>query len=149
MPRTTKDDSTVPMLHHHRHSRSEVTLNLDLDLDLEEQMPDDLKNISATAEPYHSRNGSYASSWSSCDTISASPSKKSHRPSTHHLLTWLRWGVVVGLQSILIFLLCRRTGHDTGGRGGGGEMDVVLKDRAAVETGDDINGLYRTCKLAF
>lgn len=129
------------MLHNHHHSRSEESL----DLDLEEQMPDAIKSGSA-AEPYHSRNDSYASSWS-CDTISPSPSKKSRRPSTHSLLTWLRWAVVVGLQTILIFLLCRSPSH--GGRGGGvgGEMDAVLIGKTPIETGDDINGLYKTCKL--
>lgn len=124
MPRTRKDESTVPMLSKHRLASTES-------LDIEEQTSN-LEKETVT-EPYHMRNDSCASSWS-CDTVS--PSRKP-RLSTQ-LLMWLRWGVVVGLQSLIIFLLCRR--HEVGG-----EMDDVLKGKV-VETGDDINGLYRTCK---
>ncbi|KAL7931199.1 hypothetical protein V8C35DRAFT_310655 [Trichoderma chlorosporum] len=54
--------------------------------------------------------------------------------------TWLRWGVVVGLQTILILLLCLKSGSTTSPRNNlpgaaGGQF---------VETGGDINGLYKT-----
>lgn len=56
---------------------------------------------------------------------------------------WLRWGVVIGLQAIIILLLSARYGETK-------EAEVSLPDLAAgdrsVETGGDINGLYKTRK---
>lgn len=57
--------------------------------------------------------------------------------------TWLRWGVIIGLQTILILLLSVNHGQnkntwDT-------EEDSTASD-TTVETGSDINGLYKTCK---
>lgn len=51
------------------------------------------------------------------------------------LSSWLRWGTVVGLQTLLVALLLLRTGNEG------------LKDSRVVETGSDINGLYQTCDL--
>ena len=56
-------------------------------------------------------------------------------------LTWLRWGVVVLLQGAILLLLWRQNvSSDLVG-----ESDAVLKGRV-VETGGDINGLYKTCE---
>ncbi|KAK1238444.1 hypothetical protein MKX07_006590 [Trichoderma sp. CBMAI-0711] len=55
--------------------------------------------------------------------------------------TWLRWGTVVGLQMIMILLLCLKQSGSTNpinsliGVAAGGQF---------VETGGDINGLYKT-----
>jgi hypothetical protein len=46
--------------------------------------------------------------------------------------TWIRWSVVVGLQTIILALLLLRTGSST------------PKSAKVVETGSDINGLYQT-----
>jgi hypothetical protein len=50
---------------------------------------------------------------------------------------WIRWGIVVALQAVIIVLLSWP--HITGR----GETDAVLKGKF-VETGGDINGLYKT-----
>jgi len=55
---------------------------------------------------------------------------------------WLRWSVVVFLQAIIIaVLLLPRLVNK-------GEIDPVLKGKV-VETGDDINGLYKTGKTRY
>ena len=60
-----------------------------------------------------------------------SQSKSSSRVEAY--LTWLRWGIVIVLQMAMLTVLLLRT--STG--------DCPLE----VETGGDINGLYRTCKF--
>ncbi|KAL9080198.1 MAG: hypothetical protein Q9157_000981 [Trypethelium eluteriae] len=47
------------------------------------------------------------------------------------LLNWLRWGIVVALQAIIITLLCVRP-------------KAEMRDLLDTETGADINGLYPT-----
>ena len=54
-------------------------------------------------------------------------------------MAWTCWGVVVFLQSIIIFLLWRQPVRGEMP----GESDDVLKGKT-IETGDDINGLYKT-----
>jgi hypothetical protein len=125
MPCTITDESTIPMLGNH-------SLEDYNGLDIEEHSTD--VNKGSEAKLYHNRQDSYTSWWSS-ETIT--PSRKS-RPSMN-LLMWLRWAVLVGLQSIIIFLLCQRPSTE-------GEMDATLKGKV-VETGDDINELYKTCEL--
>ena len=78
------------------------------------------------------RQDSYSSSWSS-DTIT--PSRKSR--SSANFLIWLRWGIVVSLQTMIVFMLWWRQVITL-------ETDTVLKNKV-VETGGDINGLYKTC----
>jgi hypothetical protein len=56
--------------------------------------------------------------------------------------TWLRWGIVVGLQIIIALLLWRPTGLVER------EFQSVLKGKH-VETGGDINGLYQTRTPSF
>jgi hypothetical protein len=50
-------------------------------------------------------------------------------------MTWLRWGIVIFLQTGIVALLLLRTGN--------GESTPSK----VVETGSDINGLYQTCEL--
>ncbi|KAJ9495636.1 hypothetical protein H2202_008924 [Exophiala xenobiotica] len=136
----TKDESTFPMLGSHR-SEGEYD-----DVDIEEQHASDLlsskpsstpglyeKSALALASRNRDRQDSYSSSWSA-DTITTPSSRKSRR-SFAPFLTWIRWGVAVGLQSIIIFLLlCQRK-----------DTDAVLGVKGeVVETGGDINGLYKT-----
>jgi hypothetical protein len=67
------------------------------------------------------------------ETLSSSTSWR--RPRTAEiLLIWLRWGAIAGLQLAIIGLLLLRTGRR--------ESNATSK---VVETGDDINGLYKTC----
>ncbi|KAL9097845.1 MAG: hypothetical protein Q9165_000171 [Trypethelium subeluteriae] len=47
------------------------------------------------------------------------------------LLNWLRWGIIVALQGIIITLLCVRP-------------KAEMRDLLDTETGGDINGLYPT-----
>lgn len=84
------------------------------------------------------------------DTYSSTTSLSSSRKRHHYMKgqgwvfwMWLRWGVVVGLQTIIVLLLWLRPEvvHDR-------ETQAVLKGKS-VETGDDINGLYRTCAPLF
>lgn len=50
---------------------------------------------------------------------------------------WIRWGIIIVLQAVIIVLLSWP--HTVGQR----EKDVVLKGKF-IETGSDINGLYKT-----
>lgn len=55
-----------------------------------------------------------------------------------NLLTWLRWSFVVILQFIILLLLARPSPAT--------DNNCVLSgSEGPVETGDDINGLYKTC----
>lgn len=54
---------------------------------------------------------------------------------------WLRWGVVVGLQTILILLLCLKQSGNAGSRN---NLQGLAAGGQFVETGGDINGLYKT-----
>jgi hypothetical protein len=60
-----------------------------------------------------------------------SPSKPIPRAELY--LTWLRWAIVIVLQMVILVVLLVRKPD------GNCPLDV--------ETGGDINGLYRTCKL--
>lgn len=53
---------------------------------------------------------------------------------TDTLLVWLRWGTVVGLQIIIVVLLLRPSNK------------TLTQEPRVVETGSDINGIYKTCK---
>lgn len=121
MPKTTTDESTVPML-------GKNSLDDLYDHDIEE-LAANMKD--SPARNLHGRQDSYTSSWS-FDTVT--PSIKS-RPLLH-FLTWLRWGVLVGLQIIIIFLLWQRKGTE-------GETDIPLRGKV-VETGGDINNIFKT-----
>lgn len=56
-------------------------------------------------------------------------------------LTWIRWGTIIGLQLLIVTLLFWRLPSSSDQMGSG--------DFGTVETGGDINGLYKTCKFAF
>ena len=60
-----------------------------------------------------------------------------------HFWTWLRWGVIVGLQTVLILLLSVNNNEKKDSVNS--LPDLSAGDRT-VETGGDINGLYKTCK---
>ncbi|ETR96957.1 hypothetical protein M419DRAFT_92860 [Trichoderma reesei RUT C-30] len=55
--------------------------------------------------------------------------------------TWLRWGTVVGLQTIMILLLCLKQSGSTNPTN---NLIGVAAGGQFVETGGDINGLYKT-----
>ena len=75
------------------------------------------------------------SSWRSSSPLSSRRTARSSKT----FLTWLRWAVIVSLQSIIISIMVWQRVK------GGGEMDEELKGKV-VETGGDISGLYKTCK---
>ena len=74
--------------------------------------------------------------------------EKSHRsrhgrsPKGQNILVWARWGTVLALQSVIIFLLLR-----TREMGGGKETSEGWK-QIDTETGGDINGLYVPSEFA-
>lgn len=55
--------------------------------------------------------------------------------------TWLRWGVVVGLQTTLIILISIKSNNDTRTRN---DLQGLAAGGEFVETGGDINGIYKT-----
>ena len=55
--------------------------------------------------------------------------------------TWLRWSIIVLLQSIIILLLISTS--EKGAKTGESQSELRGK---VIETGDDINGLFKTCK---
>ena len=57
--------------------------------------------------------------------------------------TWLRFSVIVGLQIILILLLSVNQKEN---KNWDGTLEETAKAAQTVETGGDINGLYKTCK---
>jgi hypothetical protein len=57
--------------------------------------------------------------------LSKGPRRKSRKSRT--ILTWARWGVVVGLQTVILLVLLLKG-----------------QDPDEVETGGDINGLFKT-----
>ena len=131
MPLSTKDESRYPMLP----SRTPEDFEEE---DIEENASDISKDSATTLceKSSRRRKHSYGASWSSTHS-----GLQRNSPSLPVFLTWLRWGVIVGLQSIIILLVLVR--QHTGKAGG--ETDAVLKGKV-VETGGDINGLYKTCK---
>jgi hypothetical protein len=58
------------------------------------------------------------------------------------LWTWLRWAVIVLLQSILILLVFLKQDNNTQPKG---DLQEISGSDRYVETGSDINGLYKTC----
>ncbi|EXJ76932.1 hypothetical protein A1O3_10089 [Capronia epimyces CBS 606.96] len=70
------------------------------------------------------------------------PSSISSRASQKDRLTWIRWAAMVVLQSLIILLLLGRDMWPSRGERDR-ETDPVLKGKV-VETGGDINGLYKT-----
>jgi hypothetical protein len=121
------DESKQPMLGIHK-------LEAWDEEDVEENASDISKHSSSSTllgQPI-SRKHSYGPSWSSLSSSSNTSSLSTL------LMTWLRWAVVVVLQSVIIALLvCQTILHRTG------ETETVLKGKS-VETGEDINGLYKT-----
>lgn len=67
-----------------------------------------------------------------------SPAERRRERRSSAVWTWVRWGTIVGLQTILIALMWSRGDLDA-------DVDPILKGKN-VETGGDINGLYKTCK---
>ena len=64
------------------------------------------------------------------------PSRYARNTKVQTILTWCRWGLIVTLQSAMIFLLLRtRTTTESKGW-----------TQADTETGGDINGLYEPCE---
>jgi hypothetical protein len=129
MPFQQTDESKVPMLAIH-------ALGAWDEEDIEENASDTSKHSTSSTLYDHSirRKHSYNSSWSS----SPSPCDKSGFSS--RFLTWLRWGIIVILQStILGLLLCQSLRRNID------ETESVLKGKV-VETGGDINGLFKTRK---
>ena len=74
-------------------------------------------------------------------------SRRGHAARSHHRrretrLAWIRWGVVVALQTAIVVLLALRPSTPSSPPAAA----ATLKD---VETGGDINGLYPTRELRF
>lgn len=63
---------------------------------------------------------------------------EARRSSTDSLLTWIRWLLILCLQLLIIVFLIRPVPVK-------GDNCVLSGKEGYVETGDDINGLYKTC----
>jgi hypothetical protein len=62
--------------------------------------------------------------------------KYSRASKTQTMLVWVRWGSIIAMQGVIVFLLLR----------GGKKMDGRWT-QADTETGGDINGLYVPSKI--
>lgn len=60
---------------------------------------------------------------------------------TKLFLTWIPWMVISILQVVIICLLLQPLAHSKG------DGYIWSGREGLVETGDDINGLYKTCEL--
>ncbi|OAG34714.1 hypothetical protein AYO21_11106 [Fonsecaea monophora] len=132
------DESTQPMLSQYRMR------------DVEEDIPLDDNESDVTRVAPHAgifgkmgrlraRSPSDMSTWS----YNAPNTQTRRHQSLVVVLTWFRWGMVILLQTIILVLLWRQ-----GRTGTGGEMDPELKGKT-VETGGDINGLYKTTSHSY
>jgi hypothetical protein len=123
-------------------------LPVDQDVEHAHDLPDQVASIHSLRRPEYPFEQCLPEK--AYDTYNSTTSLSSSRKRRHHMKgqgwvfwMWLRWGVVVGLQTIIVLLLWLRPKvvHDR-------ETQAVLKGKS-VETGDDINGLYRTCVPLF
>ncbi|PTB62040.1 hypothetical protein BBK36DRAFT_1163373 [Trichoderma citrinoviride] len=110
------------------------------DVDLEDNASDTTK-ISSNADVFDK-----TAFLSLRDDADESASSFAHRlieraKMSSNFWTWLRWGVVVGLQTIIILLLCLKQGGSTNL---GNDLQGIGPGGQFVETGGDINGLYKT-----
>lgn len=60
------------------------------------------------------------------------------RSSTENLLTWIRWLLILSLQLLIMVFLIRPVPEKS-------DNCILSGKEEFVETGDDINGLYKTC----
>lgn len=67
-----------------------------------------------------------------------SPYIETRRSSTDNLLTWIRWLLILSLQLLIMVFLIRPVPEKS-------DNCVLSGKEGFVETGDDINGLYKTC----
>jgi hypothetical protein len=67
-----------------------------------------------------------------------SPYIEIRRSSTEDLLTWIRWLLILVLQLLIMVSLIRPVPEK-------GDNCILSGREGFVETGDDINGLYKTC----
>lgn len=69
-----------------------------------------------------------------------SPYIETRRSSRENILSWIRWSLILLLQLLIIVLLVRPVPEK-------GDNCILSGKEGFVETGDDINGLYKTCML--
>ncbi|EED15884.1 conserved hypothetical protein [Talaromyces stipitatus ATCC 10500] len=67
----------------------------------------------------------------------ALPYIETRRSKTEGLLTWIRWSLIVILQIFILVFLARPSPEK-------GDNCILSGREGSVETGDDINGLYKT-----
>lgn len=126
----TIGECTSPLLPKHE------AMLLQYDRDLEDTGSDTTR-VSASAPSAAAKLLRRSSSWELPWSRSSSPRRMTARSTSR--ADWVRWGVVVALQTTMIALVAwPRFSSD-------GEIEAVLRGKK-VETGDDINGLYRTGK---
>jgi hypothetical protein len=137
MTTRTVDASSEPMLpHYYRHGYEEAHDDVPLD-----DNESDITKI-GTSHPYtktgriRERSPSDMSSWSFTSPRQRSPRKRWGES----YVTWFRWSITVLLQSAILFFLWRQNSTSDP------EHDAVLRGKT-IETGDDINGLYKTSEL--
>ncbi|UKZ49096.1 hypothetical protein TrVGV298_003335 [Trichoderma virens] len=105
------------------------------DVDLEDNASDTTKT-SSTAEIFDKAEFLPLRGDANVSASSLTQRLKKRVKASSNFWTWLRWGVIVGLQTILILLLSlKQNGNTEPSNDLGGQF---------VETGSDINGLYKT-----
>lgn len=66
------------------------------------------------------------------------PYIETRRSGTENLLTWIRWLLILSLQLLIMIFLIRPVPEKS-------DNCVLSGKEGFIETGDDINGLYKTC----
>lgn len=108
-------------------------------------LDDDVRSIDLENDNDHDSDTTLASDsfLSKQSTHRISRYERSSRLST--VLTWIRWGIVVFFQGIIIMLLLPTSGILSDGWAGMGASTGWTQDK--TETGGDVNGLYIPSKL--
>jgi hypothetical protein len=127
-----KEDS--PYLDHVRHSIESIDLDLeDRDNDSETTLASD--SFLAKQDPLNTRYTTRSQQLSKAQRLS-------------NLLTWIRWGVVVLLQGVIILLLLPASGVLGDGWSFKGSTGNGSWEMSMTETGGDVNGIYVPSKFS-
>ena len=124
----TIEECRSPLLPKHEANRPQYEEDV-------EDTASDTTRVSATAASTAAKLLLRTSSWELPWSRSPSPQRRVAKSTSR--AGWLRWAVVVALQAVMIALIAwPRFASDS-------ETEAVLRGKK-VETGDDINGLYKT-----
>lgn len=128
------NESKMPMLSQHQLNEDEEDIPL-------HDNESDITRV-GTVAPYgkghlRGRSPSDTSSWSYDST---NPTRTKRRRLRLQIMTWIRWSTIMFMQTFIVVLLLQRNSQERVL-----EETGVLRGKT-VETGDDINEIYKTCK---